>query len=64
LRALSLALTVACAGSDPGGAADLEGPGPDFALQDVNPASPTVGEPVSPRDHLDQVSAWYFGHAD
>jgi hypothetical protein len=36
---------------------------PDFSLLDVNPASPTAGHPVSPRDYLKRVSAWYFGHA-
>jgi hypothetical protein len=36
---------------------------PEFSLPDVNEASATAGEDVSPRDHLDQVSAWYFGHA-
>ena len=35
----------------------------DFALPDVNSTSSTYGQPVSPRDHLQQVSAWYFGHA-
>jgi len=36
---------------------------PDFSLQDVNPNSSTSGQMVSPRQHLDQISAWYFGHA-
>ena len=36
---------------------------PGFQLTDVNSASPTVNQPVSPRDYLQQVSAWYFGHA-
>jgi len=36
---------------------------PDFSLTDVNPNSPTSGQAVSPRDYLEQVSAWYFGHA-
>ena len=35
----------------------------DFSLIDTNPTSPTAGREVSPRDHLGQVSAWYFGHA-
>lgn len=44
------------------------GPGPtgvvpDFALVDVNPNSQTSGQTVSPRNHLGQISAWYFGHA-
>lgn len=36
---------------------------PAFSLVDVNPNSQTHDEPVSPRDYLDKVSAWYFGHA-
>lgn len=35
----------------------------DFHLVDVNPSSPRYGHSVSPRDYLQQVSAWYFGHA-
>ncbi len=62
------------AGGAPGdgaaGAGGLGGAGgaavalaPDFSLLDVNPASPTANQPVSPRDYLMRVSAWYFGHA-
>ncbi len=36
---------------------------PDFSLEDVNPNSATAAQPVSPRDQLQRVSAWYFGHA-
>ena len=36
---------------------------PDFGLMDVNPASLSYNQTVSPRDYLSQVSAWYFGHA-
>jgi len=36
---------------------------PDFSLPDVNAASARLGETVSPREYLGQVSAWYFGHA-
>ena len=36
---------------------------PDFALVDVNPTSARSGQTISPRDYLDQVSAWYFGHS-
>ena len=36
---------------------------PDFSLMDVNPNSATNGQPVSPRDYLMRVSAWYFGHS-
>ena len=36
---------------------------PDFSLIDLNTASPTSGQAVSPRDYLGKVSAWYFGHS-
>ncbi len=36
---------------------------PDFAIVDVNPTSATLNQAVSPRDYLEKVSAWYFGHA-
>ena len=35
----------------------------DFSLPDVNPTSPRFNQGVSPRDYLERVSAWYFGHA-
>ncbi len=38
-------------------------PMPVFAISDVNPASPTSGALVSPRDYVDKISAWYFGRA-
>lgn len=59
---LSLTLLVAACGkdnaTDPTNAAV-----PDFVLTDVNPNSATALQPVSPRDYLQKVSAWYFGHA-
>ena len=36
---------------------------PDFTLSDVNPLSSSEGEGISPRDYLQQVSGWYFGHS-
>jgi hypothetical protein len=36
---------------------------PEFSLTDVNPSSQTSQQAVSPRDYMQQVSAWYFGHA-
>ena len=36
-------------------------PVPDFALQDVNPNSASYLETVSPRDHMQHATAWYFG---
>ena len=38
-------------------------PRPDFHLTDVNSASSRYNQTISPRDYLQQVSAWYFGHA-
>ena len=39
-------------------------PGPNavanFSLPDINPASPTLGQNISPRDYLQQISGWYF----
>ncbi len=35
----------------------------DFSLIDVNATSSTYLQPVSPRDYLEQISAWYFGNA-
>jgi hypothetical protein len=40
-----------------------EPPRADFALVDVSADSPRSGELVSPRDYLEAVSGWYFGHA-
>lgn len=60
LAALAI-LAGACGKDDPAGPAS--GAMPDFQLVDVNPASPTYAQSVSPRDYLQKVSAWYFGHA-
>lgn len=35
----------------------------DFSLPDVNTTSATFGAAVSPRDYLQKVSGWYFGHS-
>lgn len=48
---------------DPDPDPDPDSVHPDFALNDLNPASATFGQAVSPRDHLGRVSAWYFAHA-
>lgn len=55
-----VALSLACT-SGPGVPAGEQPP--DFVLVDVNPASPSYMLEVSPRDKLDQASAWYFGHS-
>ena len=36
---------------------------PEFALVDANPSSSTFDDPVSPRDHLGQISVWMFGYS-
>lgn len=62
---------VACSGSSSsdggtasgGTGATQGGVKPDFSLTDVNDTSPSAGDPVSPRDYLERVSAWYFAHA-
>lgn len=33
---------------------------PDFILADINPNSSTMGQNISPRDYLQQISGWYF----
>lgn len=64
LAAGLLLVLVACSGDDPSGPAPAPAdPAPDFSLLDVNPTSATFDQAVSPRDHLQRVSAWYFGHA-
>ena len=35
----------------------------DFLLPDMNATSDTYQLDVSPRDHLGEASAWYFGHS-
>lgn len=35
----------------------------DFSLLDVNANSSSLGDSISPREALGQISAWYFGHA-
>lgn len=36
---------------------------PDFTLTNVNTASATANQGVSPRDYLRHVTGWYFGTA-
>lgn len=36
---------------------------PDFTMVDINPASTRYNQSISPRDYLEQVSGWYFGHS-
>lgn len=50
-------------GCEPGLDPLTDYPVPDFELEDVNPQSASWGQTVSPRQHLDRVTAWYFGHA-
>lgn len=55
--ALLAGLALACGASTVGEVA------PDFVLTDVNAASASYLADVSPREKLDKVSAWYFGHS-
>ncbi|HPF70114.1 MAG TPA: hypothetical protein PLQ13_05530 [Candidatus Krumholzibacteria bacterium] len=61
--ALALALGAGCGKDDPAAPGLPDGAVPDVHLVDVNPTSTSFDQPVSPRDRLHQVSAWYFGHA-
>lgn len=40
-----------------------ENAAPDFSLEDVNTVSASFATFVSPRDHLERISVWYFGHS-
>jgi hypothetical protein len=56
-------LTLAAACAD-GGAVGRGDVAPDFALEDLNPASPTFGEAIGPSYFRGEASAWYFGHSN
>ncbi len=68
---LLVALLIACHGDDGDtGDASASSTGttgdplaPDFAIPDQNPASPSQGRDVSPRDHLGHASGWFFMHS-
>jgi len=60
LSTLLLAPLLAACG---GGSTTAADPAPDFELLDANPTSTTYQMPVSPRQYLGQVSAYYFGSA-
>lgn len=62
MRALGLVVLVSCAGN-PTQRAPTIAPMPDFALSDVNPASPTSGQLVKPSALRGKVSGWYFTHS-
>lgn len=57
---LLLGLVSACGNSQPSPAPKLM---PQFQLVDVNSASATYQQKLSPSYFKGQVSAWYFGHA-
>ena len=63
MRLIPLALLVASVGCSSGSDPVADPRAPDFALLDVNPASPTSAQLVSPRDKVSKTSAWYFGYA-
>ena len=57
LFTFALFLGLGCSGSGSEPAPQLA---PDFLLRDVNDTSPTFALDVSPRDHLNLVSAYYL----
>lgn len=61
--ALVLLSLVACGGKDDPVRPVEDEPMADFTLVDVNPASATAGQSVSPRQSLHEISAWYFAWA-
>ena len=63
LAALFAASFVVACSTAPGDEGSVDGVMPDFSLQDVNPASATSGQQVSPRQQLGHISGWYFAHA-
>ena len=60
---LPLLLLVACGGSSGTTEPVISLAQEEFHLPDVNPTSPSFSTDVSPRDHIGNVSAWYFGSA-
>ena len=58
-----LALLAGCGRDRRDAVRPIDGQAPDFSLTDVNPNSATWSRVVSPRQHLGQISAWYFGHS-
>ncbi len=59
-------LTGGCGDDDPSSPPPTPPPAtlmPDFTLTDVNPNSATTDAAVSPRQYLQRISAWYFGHS-
>ena len=60
LRAVERARRIADLDAPPLAPPPFAGLAPDFSLDDVNPNSPGLGEPVSPRDLPGTVTAWYF----
>ena len=70
---LGLLVAVACHGGDDGADATATATDtatdsggllvPDVHLPDQNPASPSHGRDVSPRDHLGHASGWFFLHS-
>jgi hypothetical protein len=60
---LACALVSGCKDDKPTAPPVVLDPVPDFSLADVNATSATADQAVSPRDYLQRVSAWYFGHS-
>ena len=64
LAAVVLASLVACGDKEKSGPVGPPRVAPDFSLVDANPNSASTGRTVSPRQERNNVSAWYFGHAN
>jgi hypothetical protein len=61
--AMGLSLGCASKNVDTGDRQPPTGVFPDFSLVDENPNSASFDQEISPRDHLEKVSGWYFIHA-
>ncbi|MEM1034069.1 MAG: hypothetical protein AAGA56_06800 [Myxococcota bacterium] len=63
MNATTASSSTGSAGPGAGGGNTSGGVVADFSLRDVNATSASFDQPVSPRDYLDRVSAWYFAEA-
>lgn len=62
MRALSLAVLIIACGAPPKQTVSSTEPLPEFTLTDVNPASKSTGQGVTPMSLRGKVSGWYFTH--
>ena len=63
IQVVIVLLLAACQGSLEYTNLNPDAPVADFYLTDVNQTSTTANQAVSPRDYLEHVSGWYFGHS-